>query len=292
MGVKDFKITKARRAVWDVELDIFAEFKRVCEKHNIKYFAFGGTMLGAIQYKGFIPWDDDIDIAMLREEYEKLCAVASEFKEPYCFQNDYTAKLYRGHAQLCRSDTTAIMPEDLGRHYNQGIFIDIFPLDEYPATEKELKQHRRKVVFYTGTMRNRFYKATSLKQKIRRVIAMIVIVLHGGRKRMFEKLEREAKRYNGCGNGIVGALTVNYGKKADFMEVKDLKKLKNVVFDKTTIPMPYAYDKILTQHFGDYKTPIQAPNTHGECYFSTKIAYKDFVKGVQDGTINPEEYYL
>ena len=64
------------------------------------------------------------------------------------------------------------------------------------------------------------------------------------------------------------------------------------MFDNTTIPMPLAYDKILTQHFGDYKTPIQAPNTHGEMYFSTKIAYPEFIKGVQDGTINPEKYYL
>ena len=292
MGKIDFKITKERRAVWDVELDIFAEFKRICEKHDIKYFAFGGTMLGAIQYKGFIPWDDDIDIAMLREEYEKLCKVAQEFKEPYYFQTDFTDALYRGHAQLRRSNTTAIMPNDLGRDYNQGIFIDIFPVDEYPATPEELARHRKKVVFYTGTMRNRFYNATSLKQKVRRVIAMLVITVNGGRKRMFKKLEREASRYNGCGNGIVGALTVNYGKEADYMEVKDLKKLKNVAFDKTTIPMPLAYDKILTQHFGDYKTPIQAPNTHGDCYFSTKIAYPDFIKGVKNGSINPEDYYL
>ena len=288
----DFKITKQRRAVWKVELEIYEEFKRICEKHDIKFFAFGGTMLGAIQFKGFIPWDDDIDIAMLREEYEKFCKVANELNGNYYFQTDYTDDLYRGHAQIRRNGTTAIMPEDLGRDYNQGIFIDIFPLDEYPKNPEDLKRHRRKMVFYNKALRHLYYPIKNPQILVKRIVSLITVAVHGGRKRLFKKLEREATRYNGCGNGIVGALTVNYGKEADFMEVKDLKKLKNVVFDKVKVPVPLAYDKILTQHFGDYKTPIQVPNTHGDCYFSATIDYKDFAKGVKAGTINPEEYYL
>ena len=86
-----YKVSHEMKKVWAVELDLLAEFQRVCKKHNIKYIASGGTMLGAVRHKGFIPWDDDIDLMMLREEYEKLCIVApSEFKHPYYFQTDRT----------------------------------------------------------------------------------------------------------------------------------------------------------------------------------------------------------
>ena len=84
-------VSKQMKEVWAVELDLLAELLRVCKKHGIKVFASGGTMLGAIRHKGFIPWDDDIDMMMFRSDYDKLCAIAAEeFVEPYFFQTEYT----------------------------------------------------------------------------------------------------------------------------------------------------------------------------------------------------------
>ena len=68
----DYTVSKEMKKVWAVELDLLAEFQRVCKLHDIKYSVCGGTLLGAIRHKGFIPWDDDIDVMMMREEYEKL----------------------------------------------------------------------------------------------------------------------------------------------------------------------------------------------------------------------------
>ena len=140
----EYMITPEKKAVWAVELDLLTEFDRVCKKNNIKYCADGGTLLGAVRHKGFIPWDDDIDLAMLRSEYEKLCEVApKEFKEPYFFQTDKTDIDYaRGHAQLRNSRTTGILKSEMGTgcKFNQGIFIDIFPFDAVPEDEKEKKR--------------------------------------------------------------------------------------------------------------------------------------------------------
>ncbi|WP_302782657.1 LicD family protein, partial [Acidaminococcus intestini] len=136
-----FLVSQKRKEVWAVELDLLTEFDRVCKKYKLRYFADGGTLLGAIRHGGFIPWDDDIDLAMFRDDYDKLCSIAlHEFKNPYFFQTEYTDRgSLRGHAQLRNSNTTAILRNSLNCKYkfNQGIFIDIFPMDS--VTENQSK---------------------------------------------------------------------------------------------------------------------------------------------------------
>lgn len=289
----DFKVTKQRRAVWRTELEMLEEFKRVCKKHHLRYFAFGGTMLGAIRHKGFIPWDDDIDLAMLRSDYDKLRTVANkEFKKPYFFQTDYNDRLFRGHAQLRKSDTTGIMIEEMNCKYNQGIFIDIFPLDEYPADDVLRKKQQTRLFFIGGTLRNYYRNTGKFFEKIDHILAGIIVWLHGGPAKFFAKYEKIARQYNDKGNGIVGALSVNYGKEVDYMRIEDLQKFKDMPFEDTNISMPLTYDEILTQHFGDYMKPAQVPNTHGDVYFSTNIPYETFIEKVKNREIEAEDYLL
>ena len=121
-----YTVTRKMKEVWAVELDLLKEFKRVCNKYDLKYCADGGTLLGAIRHQGFIPWDDDLDIAMLRKDFEKLNEVApAEFKKPYFWQTEETDKgSARGHAQLRNSDTTGIIKNEYehqrNNNFNQG----------------------------------------------------------------------------------------------------------------------------------------------------------------------------
>ena len=78
MENKDFHISEKRRSVWNEELEIFEVFRDICERHDLKYFADSGTLLGAIRHSGFIPWDDDMDVAMLREDYDKFIEFAKD----------------------------------------------------------------------------------------------------------------------------------------------------------------------------------------------------------------------
>ena len=148
-----YKITKERKELWAIELDLLCEFDRVCRKLGLRYFIDGGTLLGAVRDRHFIPWDDDIDVVMLREAYDMILKYGpAEFSPPIFLQNAYTDIDYRrGLTQLRRSDTTFVLKREIRKNlpFNQGICIDIFPLDGLPARNQveqffEKKQNLRK----------------------------------------------------------------------------------------------------------------------------------------------------
>ena len=122
------------RQMQKLELDMLADFDRVCRNHNIKYSILGGTMLGAVRHKGFIPWDDDADIGMLREEYEKFKVVMSDLNPQICYFQDHTTDPdYRwGYGKLRRTGTTYVRVGQEHLKCKTGIFIDVFPLDDCP----------------------------------------------------------------------------------------------------------------------------------------------------------------
>lgn len=119
-----------------LELDMLIEFDRVCRNHGIIYSISSGTMLGAVRHKGFIPWDDDADISMLREEYEKFRLVANELDPKICFFQDHaTDPEYRwGYAKLRRTGTQYIRVGQEHLKCKTGVFVDIFPLDDVPES--------------------------------------------------------------------------------------------------------------------------------------------------------------
>ncbi len=128
--------TKIKR-IWAVELDLLAQFQRICSKYDIKYVALWGTALGAARHHGFIPWDDDIDVGMDRHNYDKFCRVASkELGYPYFFQTPLTDRqFFSPLARLRNSETTAVIKGFNSTGYNNGIYIDIEVLDDIAPTK-------------------------------------------------------------------------------------------------------------------------------------------------------------
>lgn len=126
--------------VQKIQLEMAKDVKRICDENGIRYFLYRGTFLGAVRHKGVIPWDDDMDFGMLREDYEKFCAIANEkLDSQYCFQNWHTDENYALPFGKVRKRGTVFVESKCARLPENGIYIDIYPLDFAPADPGERK---------------------------------------------------------------------------------------------------------------------------------------------------------
>ena len=273
-----FTVTADMKKVWAVELDLLQELLRVCRENGLKIFADGGSLLGAVRDHGFIPWDDDIDLVMMRADYDKLCSIAPKaFREPYFFQSYRTEKGYpRRHAQFRNSLTTGILEneKDIGYAFNQGIFIDIFVLDGlYEDDQKQLDQRRR------GEKLKRFFDYKSNPKSKKRIIYHLCKLIPWSFlvKKMDSVLtEKEA---------ATSDRVVNYGFSFELGPKVTRRERRfyddppvEVPFEFITIPIPKNYDEWLTSRYGDYMKPSRAGAVHSGLIFDTDRSYKDFFR--------------
>ncbi|MBQ5841008.1 MAG: LicD family protein [Clostridia bacterium] len=282
-----FTVSAQMKAVWAVQLDLLEQLGQVCQKHGLRYFASGGTLLGAVRHKGYIPWDDDIDIQMPREDYERLLQVApTEFAEPYFFQTAYNdVQFSRGHAQLRNSNTTAIMLTEKGKYsFNQGIFIDIFPLDGVGDTASALAKQRKRVQFWNRllslTVR---YPANTNKSFAKGLLHGILRWLPY--RPLYRRMEKACRQYEGASTERVALISFDaYNDKLVFPR-RCLEETVWLPFESTTIPAPAGYDEMLTIQYGDYMTMRQENTYHGGLLFDTERCYVDYIRNSPSKTV-------
>ncbi len=268
------------KAVWGVQLDLLEQLQQVCQKYGLRYFASGGTLLGAVRHKGYIPWDDDIDIQMPREDYERLLEVApAEFADPYFFQTAYNdVKFSRGHAQLRNSNTTGIMLTEKGKYsFNQGIFIDIFPLDGVGDTPQERDKQRGRVQFWNRLLGLSVRYPASPNKSLAKGLLHSVLRLLPYRP-LYRRMEKACRIYEGAQTEDVALISFDaYNDKLVFPR-RCLAEAVVLPFENTTIPAPVGYDEMLTIQYGDYMTMRQENTYHGGLLFDTERCYVDYIR--------------
>ena len=255
-------------------LKILKEVHKICEENNIKYFLSDGTLIGAIRHQGFIPWDDDLDIGMLREDYEKFCKIAPQIlSENFILQNFQTDKGYGlqfGKVILKNTVWIEKVAKNTNRQWS-GIYIDIFPYDNITENKKMQKLINRLYIFIQGLILIKFKYINisnyeSMAKKLKYVLKKIYLCTIS-KKLLIYIRDSICKRYLNKSNTLVTKYGGNFYKNQNpYNFYKDLT-LQN--FEDTSFYIPKNYDKILKNLYGNYMDipPIEKQRQHGIEYF-------------------------
>lgn len=243
-----------------VDQELLDEFVRVCEENNLKYYLDGGTLLGAIRHKGPIPWDDDLDVIMPREDYEKFREIMLAEPESggglyhiHCNEND--PNFPNRFVKLLKRNTVFTNQVRIDRRVKYlEVWIDIFPLDDAPDN---IDWKWRVYCWFMRKVTNACYlkprvrDSLSFKQKAERVIlapfSLKKILLFD------RKLMRRYEKKSGCNHYVRWAGSVDYAKTA--MPKAWFEPSVKVLYGGKYYSAPKEWDKVLTCLYGDYMTP-------------------------------------
>ena len=250
-------------------------FVRFCEDNNLRYYACGGTCLGAIRHKGMIPWDDDIDVAMPRDDYETLLSLRQKVKPDFEIVDYQTPNYYLPYAKFSNANTTVV--EQLDFVVNMGVYIDIFPFDEvgdlmiaeklhsvknksfdkYCSTFKKISVHKIiDLLFHLHlktVFKDLFYAKICKRYKSRYLAAYLDI------ERNIQKQKGDKCMYYGG----------YYGFQKELCDKKWFGEGLKVPFEDFFVIVPNDYNAYLSQLYGDYMTPppVECRSSHHGRYF-------------------------
>ena len=237
-----------------IELSLLLELDAVCKKHGLRYFIDGGTLLGAMCYEGFIPWDDDIDLKMPRPDYERLMALSGEF--PAHIQMRCPTETDCEYTFLKLIDRRTVLIEQAGdRTKKSGVYIDILPMDGHPADGPDYDRHLREV----GRLNSLFHNAQDHFAAMRRSPSVVtrlkgcVYAAVYTPWKLYRKLTETTKRYayDDCDRA---GLLVEGDPVRERFEKAWLEPPVELEFEGHMLPAPPGYRRHMELFYGDHVT--------------------------------------
>ena len=276
-----------------VELRLYKEYKRICDDNGLMYFATGGTCIGTIRHNGFIPWDDDIDVAMPIEDYKKFIRIAkNELKDGYeIYLIEEHPHWYRNFIKIHDTNTT-FAEADSAEHLDRytGVYMDIMPVYGMPAG---------KFSQLMASYINDYYQYMNRRQRIEYkngrhfldIVLKLPRIIHGRRR-------KELTLYNSLIDKKFGKYPYNNSDKVLFgwrdrienahlafsyrtvFDYSDFSDTIDMNFEDTVMKMPIGYDHYLRTEFGDYMQlpPEDKRITHNTAIIDLNKPYKEYIK--------------
>ena len=275
----EFLITEKMKYTWAMQMDLYLLFSEICEKYGLQYFIFYGGLLGAIRHNGFIPWDDDIDVAMPREDYDVFMKVAiNELKDPYALQTPYTYPNCYYSVATMRNSMGTFTPEVFRKlDYNKGVPLDIFPIDYCdPETYEDDRLKIYKNIKKCSTWMK--WKGGMSVEELRQDIELYGLDNPLEAWKTIHRIASNPEYYNTgyCG---IPTLIPNIKKAPSIFPSVCFKNTELHEFEGLKVPIPKGYDKILSVLYGDYMKfpPVsdRGIKTDG-IIFDPKIPYREF----------------
>ncbi len=268
------------KSIHSIQLDMLKVVDEICTKHNIRYYAIGGTCLGAIRHKGFIPWDDDIDIGMPRVDYKRFLEVAEEELDQGFFLQTYKSdeNYFYSYAKLRNSNTTFIEESLKNLRLNHGMFIDIFPLDGI-GNNKFIGMINAKIIkvyhyILCLKMIPEYRLGNSIGKHVKGLLAWV------SKDKINKRIEAASSKRDYDSSKYVVNYFGAYGRREIvprfiFGEGIDLE------FEDIQIKVPKHYDSYMTRIYGNYMElppPEKRVNIHNATIVDCNTPYTQYIE--------------
>jgi len=267
-----------QRRISLIQIEIMDEIHRICEKHHVLYYMIGGTLLGSVRHGGYIPWDLDIDIAMPRKEYERFKEIClTELNDKYTYIDYHSDLTYdRPHALVSKKHTKIYLKYDHVNpsRKNQGIFLDVFPLDNAPD-KYELRQKQAKILLCLRKIK--YYRipyAYSYKRWKRYIHYGVSFLLSWIPIRTINRIQQEQmKKYDSYDTTHICSMASQYAYSKQCMPREIYGDPVLLPFEGRMYYAPAKYEEYLTRVYGDYMKlpPIEKRKANLEVFTSVEF---------------------
>lgn len=283
--VANYKISDKMKKIWKVQLEMLDLVDMICKKYDLTYFFVHGSLLGAVRHQGFIPWDDDIDIAMPRKDYDRFLEIASkELPEHLSIHTASTETeiFFGGLARLRNSQTTAIEAQHLEHSGNQGIWIDILPLDVCTMDEAKLEKkqkaikhcHRLIQAKMYGKEMKKFWDMNQLQWQGYKLLACFY-----KQKTLGDKLNDAMRMYTDEESDEVAFFTGYHQHRR--LNAADFRDKVLLDFENRKVPAPIGYENYFFMTMGkDYMKypPVEERKPKHAGIYDPQKPYTEYVK--------------
>ena len=284
-NLEKFKNDIQLNSIKKIQLDLLQKFITICKEQELAYCVFYGTLLGVVRHEGYIPWDNDIDVLMPRKDYDKLLDISQQvFRAPLFLQSPENDPgcYYGGYSKLRNSDTTGIETRNWKHVCNQGIWIDVFPLDNILKNEKERKKQYEQIKFFQRLL----YKKTYPEQKVLWDISddeenfFLQESKVYSREYLCQKVNDTITKYKGEYTDKVGVISRYWGERyCTVYNESDFAFLIKAKFEDMEVCIPAGYENCLLRDYGEeyalYPEENERKISH-DAIFDVERSYIDY----------------
>ncbi|MCX4350772.1 MAG: LicD family protein [Lachnospiraceae bacterium] len=286
---EDFQIDVTMKTVWAAELEVLSEIAKVCERHGLTWYVAFGSLLGAVRHKGYIPWDDDIDICLKREDYMQLLQyLPKELPKGYMVRSPLLESWYpEFHSCVANSDSISMEPEHLKQFHGCPFIvgIDVFPLDFLEKGEEDsLRFHLFKAARQAALLAKSGEKDNELNELLNLLEKQCDVTID--RNTLSEKDSGDGRNELAAGLwGLANEIVMSgNGKKTDrlsmyldylrfgkFYQTVWFEDVELLPFEDFMVPAPSEYDKILRATYGDYSICVRNTTLHDYPFYNKQL---------------------
>lgn len=271
-----FYIEPMMKCVWAAQLEVLDVIARVCNKHNIRWFADWGTLLGAVRHQGFVPWDDDMDICMFRKDYERFLEIASsELPDEFTVLSPYTNDEWpNSFMRVINAQSISYESERLRQYHGcpYVVGIDIFPLDGLPKSETDREAQRTLVLTLISSAKiyeEEKEEIISLLPDLEQLSGFQIDRQKSIPNQLLRAANHVCRRYNKKKMDTISMLAEE---KSFYLKSEWYRTTEYLDFENVMLPCPGNYEAVLTALYGEWRTPVRNMASHDYPFYNKQTS--------------------